>query len=267
VDPARVGERVVINPLLWDGTCEFCKAGEESLCTRVRILGEHAPGTCCQYRSVPDRNAIPVPADVPFETAAAACLVYQTAWRMAKRARVGRGDDVLVFGASGGVGSACVDIARYLGARVFACASGAEKGKRSADLGAATVIDYTREDVRDRVRALTNKRGVDVVMDQVGAETYSTAIRSLRRGGRYVTCGATTGNGPPAELHYIFWNQLEVIGSTMANVRETAEVLRLVFQGRLRPAIAGILPLEEIAEAHRRIEERDHFGKILLAIP
>lgn len=260
------GERVVVNPMLWDGTCEFCLAGEPCMCVRVRLLGEHVPGTYCEYRAVPARNLVRLPAQVPYETAAAACLTYQTAWRMAKRAGVKAGDSVLVFGASGGVGSACVDIARHLGAKVIATAAGEAKGARARALGAAEVLDYAKEDVAKRVRELTGKRGVDVVLDQVGADTYSAGIRSLRRGGTYVTCGATTGNAPPAHLHYVFWNHLNVLGSTMANPAETEGVMRLVFEGKLKPAIDSVLPLAQAREAHRKLEERDHFGKVVLRV-
>ncbi|MHB8585622.1 MAG: zinc-binding dehydrogenase [Thermoplasmatota archaeon] len=259
-----VGKRVVINPMLWDGTCEFCKAHEESLCFRLRLLGEHLPGTFCEYRAVPVRNLILLPSEVPFETAAAACLVYQTAWRMAQRARMHQGEDVLIFGASGGVGMACVDIAHHLGCRVFAVSRGPEKVAQLRKLGVAHAFDGAAGGLREAIREITAKRGVDVVMDQVGADTYTDAIRSLRRGGRYVTCGATTGNAPPAELHYIFWNQLDVLGSTMANLTQTKEVMNLVFEGKLRPVIDRVLPLEKVADAQRALEERTHFGKIVI---
>lgn len=264
VDGWRVGDRVVVNPMLWDDACEFCKRGERCLCIRLKLLGEHVAGTYCEYRNVPVRNLIQLPANVSFETAAAACLVYQTAWRMARRAAIGPGDTVLVFGASGGVGSACVDVARHLGARVLATASSGAKAAKALALGAEAVLDYSKEDVAKRVRELTGKRGVDAVLDQVGADTYSSGVRSLRRGGTYVTCGATTGNAPPAELHYVFWNHLNVLGSTMANPEETAEVMRLVFEGKLKPVVDSVLPFTEVAEAHRKIEDRDHFGKVVL---
>ena len=266
VTAPRIGARVAINPLLVDGTCEFCVGGDESLCPRIRLLGEHVTGTFAEFAVVPARNLLAMPDAMSFETAAAVPLVYQTAWRMMRRARVSAGEDVLVLGASGGVASAAIQLARHLGARVLAAAGGAEKLARAQALGAEVLIDSSKEDVARRVREVTGKRGVDVVIDHVGKATYQAAIRSLRRGGRMVVCGATTGNDPPAELHYIFWNQLEVIGSTMASFAETAEVWRLVCDGKVAPVIDSVLPLASCAEGQRRLEAREHFGKIVLSV-
>ncbi|MHB8605444.1 MAG: alcohol dehydrogenase catalytic domain-containing protein [Thermoplasmatota archaeon] len=262
----HVGEAVTIDPSLTCGVCEFCRAGHRTLCVKLRLLGEHLPGTFAEYVRVPVANLIPTPAGFDLAVAAAAPLVYMTAWHMLARARLAAGEDVLVMGASGGVAAAAIQIARHLGARVFAATSSDEKAKRAIAEGAEFAVDTSREDVRKRVRELTAKRGVDVVVDHVGGDAYVAGVTSLRRGGRYVTCGATAGNGPPAQLHYIFWNQLDVLGSTMAEASEAREVMRLVFAGTLKPAIDRVLPLDACAEGQRLLENRQHFGKIVLRI-
>lgn len=259
-----LGERVAINPLLPCHACRACVAGEHSLCHRVSILGEHRTGTMAEYVVVPARNLLPMPDGMSFEAAAAAPLVYQTAWRMLRRARVAATEDVLVVGASGGVGSALVQLARFLGARVFATASTPEKAKRAQELGADVVLPSTG--FAKAAREATGRRGVDVVADHVGKDVYPEAIRALARGGRYVTCGATTGNDPPADLHYVFWNQLEVLGSTMASFEETRQVWQLVAAGKVGPVVDSVLPLEAVAEGHRKLEARDHFGKVVLRL-
>lgn len=266
VTAPALGTRVAINPMLCCMQCEFCLAGEHSLCPKIRMLGEHTRGTNAEYVAVPATHALPMPDAMSFETAAAAPVVYQTAWRMLRRARVAAGEDVLVIGASGGVGSAAVQIAKLLGARVLATAGSPEKAAAAKALGADVVLDSDPAALAKRVREITAKRGVDVIADHVGRDVYGASIRALRRGGRYVTCGATTGNDPPVELHYVFWNQLEVIGSTMASLSETRTVMRLVFDGRLKPVVDSVLPLDQVAEGHRRLEERRHFGKIVLSV-
>lgn len=266
VTTPALGTRVAINPMLCCMKCEFCVAGEHSLCPKIRMLGEHTRGTNAEYVAVPWTHALPMPDTMDFATAAAAPVVYQTAWRMLKRARLAPGEDILIIGASGGVGSAAVQIAKLWGARVLATAGTPEKAERAKALGADIVLDSDPSTLAKKVREITAKRGVDVVADHVGRDVYGAAVRALRRGGRYVTCGATTGNDPPAELHYVFWNQLEVIGSTMASLSETRAVMRLVFDGTLKPVVDSVLPLDQVAEGHRRIEERRHFGKIVLDV-
>jgi NADPH:quinone reductase-like Zn-dependent oxidoreductase len=180
------------------------------------------------------------------------------------RGRLRPGEEVLILAAGAGVGTACLQIARLAGARVIATAGSEEKCARLRAEGADEVIDHSKEDVAARVRALTGKRGVDLAVDYVGKETWVKSLRCLRKGGRLVTCGATSGHDPVEDLRHIFFRQLEVIGSTMGSRRELEEVLGLVFSGKLKPIVDRTLPLEQAVEAHRLVEARRVFGKVVL---
>jgi NADPH2:quinone reductase len=259
------GDRVLIQPGLFCGACEFCRGGEQSLCVKYRIVGEHAPGTFAEKAVVPAVNLFPIPAGLSFEEAAAFPLSYQTAWRMiVGRGRVRPGDTVLIHGIGGGVGWAALEIALLSGARVIATTSGEEKARQARAAGAAVVVDYGTEDVGEVVRRETAKRGVDVVIDSVGEETWRKSLKSVRRGGRIVTCGATTGPNPAEEIRLIYWKQISILGSTMANDREFRALLAAVGAGRLKPRIDRVLPLSRAAEAYRLLEEGRQFGKIVL---
>jgi NADPH2:quinone reductase len=259
------GDRVAVAAGLSCGHCEFCRDGEESLCEDFRIIGEHTRGVHSERTAVPAGNLVPVPEGVDWETAAAAPLVFQTAWRMlVTRADLEPGESVLVLGASGGVGHAAVQVADHAGATVFATASTREKLDYAAEIGADVTINYEEEDLAAAVSEETGGRGVDVVVDHVGAATYPAAMKSLRNGGRLVTCGATTGPNPEAGLNRIFWNQLSVIGSTMATPGEVDDVLSLVWEGELEPRIREVLPMSETARAHELLEQREGFGKVVV---
>ena len=259
------GDRVLIQPGLYCNACEFCRAGEQRLCVRFRIVGEHVPGTFADAVVVPDRNVFPVPERLSFEQAAAFPLVYQTAWRMiVTRGNVRPGQTVLIHGAGGGAGGAALEIARLAGARVFATTSGKEKAEKLADAGAEVVIDYSVQDVAKEVRGLTGKRGVDVVIDSVGERTWMTSLKCAARGGRIVTCGATTGPNPKEELRLIFWNQLSILGSTMASDREFRAMLSAVAAGSLTPRIDSVFAFSRAREAYERLEKGDRHGKIIL---
>jgi NADPH:quinone reductase-like Zn-dependent oxidoreductase len=262
------GEPVLLQPGVSDATCEFCRGGEQSLCVRYRILGEHLRGTFAEKIVVPARNVYPRPAGLSFEQAAAFPLVYQTAWRMlVGRAALRPSETVLIHGAGGGVGGAALEIARLVGARVFATTTGEEKIRALREAGAELVIDHAREDVAKAVRAATAKRGVDVVVDSVGEKTWMSSLRSAAKGGRIVTCGATTGPNPKEEIRLIFWNHLSILGSTMANDREFRAMLAAVAAGRLTPRIDRVYPLRDAREAYERLEQGRQFGKIVLTIP
>jgi NADPH:quinone reductase-like Zn-dependent oxidoreductase len=258
------GAHVVVDPSLSCGHCEWCKRGEASVCLRYRILGEHTQGGLAEYVVAPATNLYRIPSGYDFTTAAAAPLAYLTAWRALKtRARLGAGESVLVTGASGGVASAGVQIARHLGARVFAVTT-SEHVDRVRALGADVVyarekVDYAREVWRD-----TDKRGVDVVLDSVGAATWQSNLRSLARLGRLVVYGATTGPMAESDLRVIFWKQVEVIGTTMSTPQEFRTVMDLVFSRKLQPVVDTVLPLSEARAAHERLERGDQFGKIVL---
>ena len=259
------GDRVAVWPGVSCGTCEFCRRGEPSMCVEYALLGEHLPGVHAEYAAVPEENLVPVPDGVDWATAGAAPLVFGTAWRMLiERGDVTAGETVLVLGASGGVGHAAVQIADHAGATVFATGSSEAKLDAARDLGAEHAIDYEREDFADRVRELTDRRGVDVVVDHVGAATWQDSLRSLAKGGRVLTCGATTGPNPETSIDRIFWNQLQVIGSTMASPGALDRVLELVWDGTFEVDVRETLPMSETARGHELLEAREGFGKVVL---
>lgn len=259
------GDRVVINPGVSCGQCEYCQAGEDSLCVSFHIIGEHVDGGYAQFAKVPGRNLLKIPEGFSFEEAAAAPLVFLTAWRMLiTRAKLRPGEDVLVLGASGGVGSACVQIAKLAGARVFAAAGTDEKLKKLEELGADLLINHAEKDFSKEIWALTNKRGVDVVVDSVGEATWQKSLKSLAKGGRLVTCGATTGPLGSTDIRLVFWKQLQILGSTMSSRKEFSDVMKLVWQRKLRPLVDRVFPLKEAAHAQTLMEKREHFGKLVL---
>ncbi|HEY2796960.1 MAG TPA: zinc-binding dehydrogenase [Thermoanaerobaculia bacterium] len=259
------GDRVLIQPGLYDNTCEFCRAGEQSLCVSYRILGEHVPGTLAESVAVPARNLFPIPLGMSFVRAAAFPLAYQTAWRLVVgRAATRPGETVLVHGAGGGVAGAAIEIALLVGARVLATTSGEEKLKRLRESGVELAIDYKKEDVLAAVRAHTAKRGADVIVDTVGEATWMTSLKAAARGGRIVTCGATSGPNPKEEIRQIFWKHLSILGSTMANDREFRALYSAVASGRLKPRVDRVFALPQAREAFAYMEEGRQNGKIVL---
>ena len=262
------GDRVVANPGLSCGRCEFCLAGEDSLCKDYKILGEHVPGTYAEYVVVPARNLLPIPVDMEWTTAAAAPLAFMTAWRLlVTRAAVRPGEDVLILGASSGVSTAAIQIAKLAGCTVYTTSSSDAKLKRAKELGADVLVNYKEMPWGKAVWELTGKRGVDVVLDHVGEATFKDSLRALRKGGRLVIPGGTTGTLPQIDLRYLWWRQLSVLGSTMANQREFEAVMKLVFMGRLKPIVDRVFPLREAAAAHAYLEKGEQFGKIVLSVP
>jgi NADPH:quinone reductase-like Zn-dependent oxidoreductase len=264
VTDARVGDRVVADPSLSCGSCEWCGAGEEPLCVEYRILGEHTQGGFAEYVVVPAANLFPIPDNYPMETAAAAPLAFLTAWRgLVTRGRLRAGESVLVTGASGGVATAAVQIARHLGARVYAVTT-SEHADRVRALGADVVydreaVDYSREVWRD-----TGKRGVDLILDSVGEATWKQNVRAVARGGRIVVYGATTGPVLATDARILFWKQADILGTTMSNRREFREVMALVFSGAVEPVVDSVLELEQARQAHELLESGRPFGKVVL---
>ena len=259
------GDRVLVQPGLFCGACEFCRSGEQTLCVKFGIVGEHAPGTFAEKALLPARNLFPIPEGLSFEQAAAFPLSYETAWRLiVTRGSVRPGDTVLIHGIGGGVAWAALEIARLCGARVIATTSGEEKAEAARAAGAELVIDYRKEKVGDAVRRHTSRRGVDVVVDSVGEKTWMTSLKSVRRGGRIVTCGATTGPNPVEEIRLIFWKQVAILCSTMANDREFRALLQTVAAGRLTPRIDRVFPLSEARAAYELLESGRQFGKVVL---
>ena len=264
VTQVAVGDRVVVDSILCCGRCEFCLAGEQSMCREYRIFGEHTPGGMAECTVVPAGNLLKIPDGVGFEQAAAAPVCFTTAWRMlVTTGRLQAGEDLLVVGASGGVGSAALRIGRHAGARVFALVGSAEKAGIAERLGAIP-IDRTRHpQFSQRVRELA-PAGVHVVADPVGAPTWPESIRSLRSGGRMVICGASGGERPSIDIREIYQRHRQILGAPHGNVTDFHTVMGLVFRGELTPIIHIVLPLGEIREAHRIFEAREHFGKIVL---
>ncbi len=261
----ETGQRVTINPGVSCGRCEFCAGGHGSQCLTYRIFGEHMDGSHAELIAVPSHNVLPIPDDFDFESAAAAPLVFLTAWSMLiTKGRLRPGEDVLILGAGAGVGTAAIQIAKLAGCRVWAAAGSDEKLQRARLLGADELIHYGDVEFDRIVRDRTSKRGVDVVVDYVGADTWARSLRSVRRGGRILTCGATTGPSPPTDLRHVFFRQLQIIGSTMGSPKDFRDVMQQVFRGRLKPIIDRVLPLNEARRAHELIESRRVFGKIVL---
>jgi len=255
----KAGDAVMLNPLLSCGQCEYCRQGEHSLCVKVKILGEHGPGTFTEEFVAPEENLWPLPAGRSFEEAAAFSLVYQTAWRMLiSRGRLRPGEDVLVHGIGSGVSIAALQIAKLTGARVFVTSSSEEKLRKARDLGADFIYNYKESEIGAEVLRETGKRGVDVVVDSVGKETWGESLKAVRRGGRVITCGATTGPNPPAAIHMIFWKQIEVLGSTMSSRSEYHAVWKLFESGSLSPVIDRVFPLSEgrAALEYLRVESK-----------
>jgi NADPH:quinone reductase-like Zn-dependent oxidoreductase len=257
------GERVLVSPGLSCGVCERCLSGRDNLCRQYRILGEHVRGAHAEKVVVPRANLLPFPAGLSFEEAAAIPLVFLTAWQMiARKGRVRPGETVLVWAAGSGVGSAALQVAKLHGATVIATAGTAAKLARAKALGADHAVLHT--DVATAVKEITKKRGVDVVVEHVGAATWETSLRALAWGGRLVTCGATSGWDAKTDLRHVFYRQLDILGSTMGSKADLFEVVRHVEAKRLRPVVDRVLPLERAADGHRALEARETFGKIVL---
>jgi NADPH:quinone reductase-like Zn-dependent oxidoreductase len=267
VSGVKAGDRVVINPGLHCGVCEFCHAGEQSLCATFGIMGETCAGTFADYFKVPQANVHPVPRGFSWEEAAAFPLVFLTAWRMlVSKAAIKPGEDILILGIGGGVSTAVLQIVKAIGLRAFVTSSSDDKLQQAQKLGADAVINYKTQDFAREIRHLTDRRGVDVVVDSVGGDGYAKSLASLVKGGRLVTCGATAGPRPQTDLARIFWNQLSVFGSTMGNMREFAEMLNFVSKRGVKPVIDQVFPLAEGAKALARMEEGKQFGKIVLKV-
>jgi len=259
------GDRVVVAQGISCGHCTYCLNGADNLCKDYRLIGEHRDGADAEFIVVPGRNVIKLSDGVSFEQAAAGSLVFLTAWQMlTDKARVRPGQDVLVIGASSGVGSAGIQIAKLHGARVLALTSSEEKAARAKKLGADEVILRTSQDLVKEVRRLTDKQGVDIVFDHVGASVWESCIKSLKKGGRLVTCGATSGYEAMTDLRYVFYKQIEILGSTMGRKGDLITILRLFEEGSLQPVVDRVLPLSEVREAHKILEEGRQFGKIVL---
>jgi NADPH:quinone reductase-like Zn-dependent oxidoreductase len=261
----KPGDRVLVCPTLSCGVCPQCHAGDDNLCRQYDVLGRRRNGGYAERVAVPGANCLPYPGDLAWSEAAAVPLVFMTAWHMlVGRAALRPGEDCLVIGGGSGVGSAAVQIARLLGARVIATAGGAAKLERLRALGAHEVVDHAAEDVASRVRELTAGKGVEIVFEHVGGPVFERSVGALARGGRLVTCGATAGGKVSLDLNTLFGRHLTLLGSWMGRRAELIEVLRFIGDGRLKPVVDSVVPLAEARRAHERIEARAHFGKVVL---
>ena len=261
----RIGDRVVVVQGISCGQCKQCLNGDDNLCKDYRLIGEHRDGADAEFLAVPGRNILKLSDSISFETAAAVALVFLTAWQMiVNKAKVQPGDDILVVGASSGVGSAALQIAKMLGARVIATTSSDEKAAKARDIGADEVINYKTHSVLDQVRRLTEKKGVEVVFDHVGVSVWEECIMAMAKGGRLVTCGATSGYEAKIDLRHVFYKQLQILGSTMGRKGDLITILNLIERGLLKPVIDRVMPLAEVRSAHEIVEQGKHFGKIVL---
>jgi NADPH:quinone reductase-like Zn-dependent oxidoreductase len=260
----HVGQAVVVHPGITCGRCEFCLRGQDGLCTSMRLLGEHRDGTFAEFVSLPARNVFPMPEGLTFGEAAGLGVNHITAWRMLHgRARLKPWETVLVFGIGGGVSLAALQLAKLAGARALVTSRDPAKLDRALALGADAAIDG-RGDIVKQVMAATGGRGVDVVIENVGAAVWSAALKSLVRGGRLVTCGATTGDQPPADIRRIFIRQLQILGSTLGSLGEFQDLLSLVQRSGLKPVIDSEYGLDDVPAALTRLECGVQFGKIVI---
>jgi NADPH:quinone reductase-like Zn-dependent oxidoreductase len=267
VTSVRVGDRVMLNPGLSCRECEYCLKGEQPLCVRFRLLGEHAPGTLAEQIVVPATNVRRVPDGVSDEIAAAFTLATLTAWRMCvSRAQVRAGEEVLIWGIGGGVALAALQICKARGARVFVTSSSAEKLERARALGADELLDHSKVDVAKEIRARTKRRGVDVVVDSIGEKTWDRSLGSLARAGRLVTCGGTSGPALTMDVRKLFWHQWSILGSTMGSDAELDAIVAELAAGRLVPPIDSVHDLADGRAAFERMESGKQFGKIVVRI-
>jgi NADPH:quinone reductase-like Zn-dependent oxidoreductase len=257
----------MINPGLSCGHCPACVDADEPLCREYRILGEHLPGTAAELVVVPEENLAPVPEGMGWPEAAGFSLATLTAWRMlTARAVLRAGETVLVWGIGGGVSLASLQIVNLLGGRAIVTSGSDAKLERARRLGAAMTLNHGRDDVVSEVRRVTEGRGADVIVDSVGEQTWVNSQRALRRGGRIVICGATTGPTVSLDLRRLFWHQWSILGSTMGSRREYAEIVRLAHQGRLWPVVDQVVPLANGAAAYQRMQRGEHTGKLVLEV-
>jgi len=270
VTSVKPGDAVLISPGLSCGSCNFCLSGRDTFCREYRVLGVKEEGTYAEFVKLPAANLVAIPDGLSFAEAAAVPIVFLTAWHMlVTLARVQTGETVLVHGAGSGVGSAAIQVAKHAGARVIATAGSSEKLSKAKELGADELINYNETDFAVEVRRLTEKRGVDVVFEHIGGEVFAKSIPIIAKGGRLVTCGATTAFVAGVDIRYVYSRQQTIYGSWMGWKPELVEVMKFFDKKspkRFRPVIDTIMPLARAADAHRRMEERKNFGKIVLEI-
>ena len=266
VEGVELGSEVVFDPGLSCGRCEYCLAGQQSLCINFGVLGEHTDGTFAEAVVVAAESLAPRPSHLSWEESAAVGLAHLTAWRMLiNRGGLSAGETVLIHGIGGGVSMACLQFAKLAGARVIVTSRSEEKLQRAVELGADEALPAD-DRVARAVRGLTGKRGADVVVDSVGEATWMQSLKAAAKGGRIVTCGATSGPNPAEEIRLVFWNQLSIIGSTMGSRTDWKRMLAAVDMHRIKPVIDTVLPLADGCVAYERMEQAEQFAKIVLSI-
>ena len=262
----KPGDEVMVQPGVSCGHCEACLSGQDNLCREYDIIGYRRNGGYAELVAVPGVNIIPKPAQLSWEEASALPLVTVTAWHMlVTRAKVQPGEDVLVHAAGSGVGSVAIQIAKLRGARVITTASTEEKLEKARELGADVTINYTRDDWPKEVRRVTDRKGVDVVVEHTGAATWPGSISALKNNGRLVTCGATSGFDARTDLRQVFYRHLTILGSFMGSKAELLEAMKFVRDGKIHGVVDRVLPLSEARQAHELIEDRAQFGKVVLS--
>jgi NADPH:quinone reductase-like Zn-dependent oxidoreductase len=267
VESPRVGEHVIVNPALSCGHCEFCRRGEQSLCASFGIIGLSRDGTFAEQAVVPAANCYPKPPHLSDEEAGALALSHVTAWRMLMtRAQVKPGESVLIHGIGGGVALSALQFAKRIGAEVFVTSSSNEKLSRAKELGADHTINYRQASVVEWIRQHTGDQGVDVAIDAVGAATWPLDFKCVRKGGRVVLCGVTSGAEAETDLRTLYWNQITVLGSTLGSSGDFAEMLAAVNVNQLRPIIDEVFPLDRVHDAMAKMEDGRQFGKIVLRV-
>ncbi len=266
VNGLKVGDRVVVNPRISCNQCPVCMSGRDDLCPASRFMGSADDGSYAEFIAVPAVNVHPIADAVSYAEAAAVPTTFLPVWNMlVRRAQLKPWETALVLSASAGVGVAAIQVAKnVVGARVIATTSTAEKAAKARELGADAVINYQEEDIAEQVKALTDGVGVDLLVDHVGADFFNGAFNSLRPGGRYTICGATTGLRAELHLGLLFTRQLEIYGAFMGSKADMRQIVAMLNRGVIRPAIHQIFPLSEAAGAHRVMEEANFFGKLLL---
>jgi NADPH:quinone reductase-like Zn-dependent oxidoreductase len=261
------GAAVLVNPGLSCGQCEFCRAGEQSMCTSFRLLGEHLHGTFADFVVVPARNVYAVPEKLSIKEAAVLGVTFPTAYRMLfTRGRLQPGESVLITGIGGGLALSCLQLARPIAGRVFVTSSSDQRIRRAVKLGADAGVNYLEEDVGVAIRRLTGKRGVDLAVDSAGAPALDPALRSLRKGGRLVVAGATAGAMAEIDVRRLFWNQIEVIGSTLGSSMDFSNMLGFITGREIHPAIDREFALKDGRTALQYLEDHRQFGKVILNI-
>jgi len=261
------GDEVIVNPGIGCGRCAKCLGGDDNQCRDYTVIGYRVDGGYAELVRVRRTHLIRKPEGMGFEEAASIPVVFETAWHMlVTKARVGPGDTVLVLAASSGLGSAAVQVAKLLGARVIATAGDARKMKRAEKMGADHTVNHYEEDVLEEVMRITRKRGVDVVVEHVGKATWEGSLKCLAKGGKLVTCGATSGSQATTDLRYVYNRELTIYGSFMARLGELPGVVKLFEEGRLKTVVDSVYPLKAAAEAQARMEGSRHFGKIVLKV-